>query len=176
MASEQAGARDGLWEEARAWAQEHWDPKLSVEDWWRLVAKAGWSAPHFTPEQGGRGLQRTAIRTVRSAFADHGALLPPGGLGMLMAAPTILAQGTPDQIARHVPGILDGQDNWCQLFSEPGAGSDLAGLTTRAERDGDRWIVNGQKVWSSLAHKANRGMLLARTDFDAPKHHGISWF
>jgi alkylation response protein AidB-like acyl-CoA dehydrogenase len=165
-----------LFDEATTWVHEHWDPELTVDDWWRLVAKAGWSAPHFTPEQGGRGLSRTAIRTVRSAFNQHGALMPPGGLGMLMAAPTILAQGNGDQIARHVPGILDGQDNWCQLFSEPGAGSDLAGLTTRAERDGDRWIINGQKVWSSLAHKANRGMLLARTNFDAPKHQGISWF
>ena len=89
-----------------------------------------------------------------------------------MAAPTILTHGTPDQIARHVPPVLDGQANWCQLFSEPGAGSDLAGLTTRAERDGDRWIINGQKVWSSMAHESNRGMLLARTDFGVPEAQG----
>ena len=113
---------------------------------------------------------------MRATFAEFGALRPPGGLGLLMAAPTILTHGTPDQIARHVPPILDGQVNWCQLFSEPGAGSDLAGLTTRAERDGDRWIINGQKVWSSMAMQADYGMLLARTDFSAPKHHGISWF
>ena len=93
-----------------------------------------------------------------------------------MAAPTILAQGTPEQAARHVTPILEGRNNWCQLFSQPGAGSDLAGLTTRAERDGDRWIINGQKVWSSLAHLSNWGMLLARTNFDVPKHRGISWF
>ena len=93
-----------------------------------------------------------------------------------MAAPTILTHGTPDQIDRLVPPILDGQVGWCQLFSEPGAGSDLAGLTTRAVRDGDRWIINGQKVWSSMAREADYGMLLARTDFDVPKHAGISWF
>jgi alkylation response protein AidB-like acyl-CoA dehydrogenase len=113
---------------------------------------------------------------VRSVFAEAGALRPPGGLGFLMAAPTILTHGTPDQIARHVPPILAGAVGWCQLFSEPGAGSDLAGLTTRAERDGDRWVLNGQKVWSSMAMEADYGMLLARTDFDVPKHAGISWF
>ncbi len=155
---------------------EHWDPDLEVSEWWRLVADAGWTAPHLPPEQGGRGLPRRSFAIVRSAFADHGALRPPGGLGLLMAAPTILTHGTPDQIARHVRPILEGRLGWCQLFSEPGAGSDLAGLTTRAVRDGDRWIINGQKVWSSEALQADYGMLLARTDFGVPKHHGISWF
>ena len=93
-----------------------------------------------------------------------------------MAAPTILAHGTPEQIARLVPPILNGQVAWCQLFSEPGAGSDLAGLTTKATRGGDRWIITGQKVWSSQAVGADYGMLLARTDFGVPKHKGISWF
>ena len=93
-----------------------------------------------------------------------------------MAAPTILAQGTPEQIERLVPPILEGSVGWCQLFSEPGAGSDLAGLTTRAHRDGDRWVINGQKVWSQQAMQSDYGMLLARTDLDVPKHKGISWF
>jgi alkylation response protein AidB-like acyl-CoA dehydrogenase len=93
-----------------------------------------------------------------------------------MAAPTILTQGNADQIARHVTPILEGQLGWAQLFSEPGAGSDLAGLTTRAERDGDRWVITGQKVWSSQARLCDYGMLLARTNFDVPKHKGISWF
>ncbi|MFI5043780.1 MAG: acyl-CoA dehydrogenase family protein, partial [Acidimicrobiales bacterium] len=169
-------ASSELREEVRAWLADNWDPDLEVTDWWRVVAEAGWTAPHFTPQQGGRGLHRRASATVRSAFAAYGALRPPGGLGLLMAAPTILTHGTPEQVERLVPPILDGRVAWCQLFSEPGAGSDLAGLTTRAVRDGDRWIINGQKVWSSQALESDYGMLLARTDLDRPKHHGISWF
>jgi alkylation response protein AidB-like acyl-CoA dehydrogenase len=165
-----------LRDEVEAWLADHWDPDLPVEEWWRLVARAGWTAPHLPVEQGGRGLHRGDAASVRRAFAELGALRPPGGLGLLMAAPTILMHGDADQIARHVPPILEGALNWCQLFSEPGAGSDLAGLTTRAERDGERWIVNGQKVWSSMARDADYGMLLARTDFSVPKHAGISWF
>ena len=165
-----------LWDEVQRWLDTAWDPDLSVDDWWRAVAAAGWTAPHFAPEQGGRGLGRRSQAVVRAAFADHGALRPPGGLGLLMAAPTLLTHGTPDQIARLVPPILEGRVAWCQLFSEPGAGSDLAGLTTRARRDGDRWIISGQKVWSSQAREADFGMLLARTDLEVPKHKGISWF
>jgi alkylation response protein AidB-like acyl-CoA dehydrogenase len=162
--------------EVVSWLKEHWDPALSVEQWWRLVGRAGWCAPHFKVEEGGRGLSRSSERQVRALFAAHGVLQPPGGLGLLMAAPTILKHGTSDQIARHLPPILEGRLNWCQLFSEPGAGSDLAGLSTRAVRQGDRWVIHGQKVWSSLAHEADCGMLLARTNPDAPKHGGISWF
>ena len=165
-----------LWDEVQAWLDEHWDPDLGAEEWWRVVADAGWTAPHFTPEQGGRGLGRRSQNVVRATFVDHGALRPPGGLGLLMAAPTILVHGSPEQVDRLVPPILRGQVAWCQLFSEPGAGSDLAGLTTRAERDGDRWVITGQKVWSSQAQGADFGMLLARTDFGVPKHKGISWF
>jgi alkylation response protein AidB-like acyl-CoA dehydrogenase len=165
-----------LWAEVTAWLEEHWDPTLAVEEWWRIVGDAGWTAPHLTPEQGGRGLSIRDQAVVRKCFVEHGALRPPGGLGLLMAAPTILNMGTPAQIERHVPPILRGELGWAQLFSEPGAGSDLAGLTTRAERDGDRWIITGQKVWSSQARRCDYGMLLARTNFDVPKHKGISWF
>ena len=163
-------------DEVAGWLAESWDPDLEVSAWWARVAEAGWAAPHFPVDRFGRGLSRGAQRTVRSVFKAHGALRPPGGLGLLMAAPTILTHGTPDQQDRLIPPILDGRVGWCQLFSEPGAASDLAGLTTRAVRDGDRWVVTGQKVWSSYAHQAEYGMLLARTDLDVPKHAGISWF
>jgi len=174
--SSEAGPHAELWDEVHAWLELHWDPDLSVDEWWRLVAAARWTAPHFSIEHGGRGLPRRAPAVVRAAFASFGALRPPGGLGLLMAAPTILTCGTPEQVARLVRPILEGQVGWCQLFSEPGAGSDLAGLATRARRDGDRWIITGQKVWSSQAREADYGMLLARTDVDVAKHAGISWF
>ena len=131
---------------------------------------------HFPVAWGGRGLSRSAQKLVRETFGRFGALLPPGGLGLLMAAPTILTHGTPEQIERLVPPILSGKVAWCQFFSEPEAGSDLAGLRTKAVRDGDRWIISGQKVWSSMAREADYGMLLARTAPDRPKHAGISWF
>ena len=162
--------------EVEDWLRIHWDPSRSVEQWWSAVAAAGWTTPHFAVSWGGRGLPRRSQLLVRAVFRRFGALMPPGGLGLLMAAPTILTHGTPAQIARFVPPMLDGRVAWCQLFSEPGAGSDLAGLRTRAVRDGDRWIITGQKVWSSMAREADYGMLLARTAIDRPKHAGISWF
>lgn len=159
-----------------AWLDENWDPDQTVAAWWRRVGEAGWSAPHFPVSWGGRGYSRRSPRVVQAAFEQHGALPGPAGLGLLMAAPTILSHGTPEQIERFVPGVYNGTDAWCQLFSEPGSGSDLAGLSTRAVRDGDQWIINGQKVWSSMAVGADYGMLLARTDSSVAKHAGISWF
>jgi alkylation response protein AidB-like acyl-CoA dehydrogenase len=176
VSAESDDANAELWQEVNQWLDANWDPDLSVDAWWKTVAAAGWTAPHFAPEQGGRGLSRRAQAVVRSAFKSFGALRPPGGLGLLMAGPTILTHGTPEQIARHLPPMLEGQLAWCQLFSEPGAGSDLAGLTTRATRDGDRYVIEGQKVWSSQARDSDYGMLLARTNLDVPKHQGISWF
>jgi alkylation response protein AidB-like acyl-CoA dehydrogenase len=162
--------------EVEDWIARHWDPDATVVDWWRLVADAGWTAPHFPIEWGGHGLPRRAQSVVHGAFHRAGVLAPPGGLGLLMAAPTIRTHGAPDQIDRYVAPILRGEVAWCQLFSEPGAGSDLAGLSTRAIRDGDKWRVTGQKVWSSQAMEADFGMLIARTNIDVPKHAGISWF
>jgi len=91
-----------LWAEVHTWLTENWDPDRSVDEWWKLVAAAGWTAPHFASDQGGRGLPRRVVRTVRSGFKSFGALRPPGGLGLLMAAPTILTHGTPEQIDRLV--------------------------------------------------------------------------
>jgi alkylation response protein AidB-like acyl-CoA dehydrogenase len=158
------------------WLEGSWDPDLTVAEWWERLGLAGWSAPTLPIESYGRGLSRSDAVAVGRAIQNFGALGAPAGLGLLLAAPTIATHGTRDQIDRYVRDIVTGQTAWCQLFSEPGAGSDLAGLTTRAERDGDEWIVNGQKVWTSLGHMADLGMLIARTDPHAPKHQGITYF
>ena len=159
----------------RAWLEDNWDPDLSVAEWWQRLGLDGWASPMLPNDAFGRGLSRSDSVAVMREIARFGALGPPAGLGLLLAAPTIATHGRPEQVAEHVREIVTGRRAWCQLFSEPGAGSDLAGLTTRAEQDGEEFIVNGQKVWTSLGHTADMGMLIARTDVDVPKHQGISW-
>jgi alkylation response protein AidB-like acyl-CoA dehydrogenase len=159
-----------------AWLEENWDPDLTVQEWWDRLGRSGWAAPTWPAEWYGRGLSRPEGVRVQQALAAFGALGAPGGLGTLLAGPTITVHGTDEQKERYLPDIVTGRIAWCQLFSEPGAGSDLAGLNTRAELDGDEWIVNGQKVWTSGGHWSDLGMLLARTDPDVPKHQGITYF
>jgi alkylation response protein AidB-like acyl-CoA dehydrogenase len=158
-----------------AWIEENWDPALTVGEWWARLAEAGLSHP-MLPAPWGRGWATEQAAEFADAMVRAGALGPPSGLGLVLAAPTLLMHATPALAQQLVPRILDGQDGWCQLFSEPGAGSDLAGLSTRAERDGDEWVITGQKVWTSLGQWADYGMLLARTDPDVPKHQGITYF
>ncbi|MCY4069090.1 MAG: acyl-CoA dehydrogenase family protein [Acidimicrobiaceae bacterium] len=155
---------------------QNWDPDLTVEQWWRLLAESGYAHPMLPSAAGGLGYGQDQAALVSLVLAERGVLGPPGGLGRMLAAPTIAIHGAPEQIRRFVPEILDGRVGWCQLFSEPNAGSDLAGLQCRAERDGDEWVITGQKVWTSGGQVADKGMLLARTDPDLPKHAGISWF
>jgi alkylation response protein AidB-like acyl-CoA dehydrogenase len=124
----------------------------------------------------GRGLPAPLASVVGEEFELAGAVGVAAGAGMNLAAPTLLAMGSPDLQRLHLPAIATGRNAWCQLFSEPGNGSDLAGLTTKAVRDGDEWVVNGQKVWTTGAHRADYAMLLARTDWDVPKHRGITYF
>ena len=162
--------------ELQDWLADNWDPDLSVAQWWERLGLSGWSAPTLPSTAYGRDLSRSDSVGVARTIADFGALPVPGGLGMLLAAPTIATHGTPEQIEQFVLPIVTGQRAWCQLFSEPGAGSDLAGLTSKAILDGEEWIVNGQKVWTSGGHIADMGMLIARTNPDAPKHQGISYF
>jgi alkylation response protein AidB-like acyl-CoA dehydrogenase len=116
------------------------------------------------------------VRVVEEEFANIGAVGVAKSGVRLLAAATLLEHGTDRQKEKYLRRILTGEDTWCQLFSEPGSGSDLAGATTRADLHGDFWLINGQKVWTTSAHHANHGLLLARTDWDAPKHEGMSYF
>jgi alkylation response protein AidB-like acyl-CoA dehydrogenase len=162
--------------ELREWLEEHWDSERPLPEWRVLLADSGWAVPQWPAEWFGRGLSAELAQVATDERQSFGAVGPPIGSGMSLAAPTLLAHGS-DQLKQGLlRRILTGEDRWCQLFSEPGNGSDLAGLTTRAERDGDEWVVSGQKVWTTGAKTAVYAMLLARTDWDAPKHRGITYF
>lgn len=137
---------------------------------------AGWATPDWPVEYGGRGLDRDAARLVAAELARFGVPRQYNVIGLAMAAPTLLAFGTESQKRHFLPAIARYDHSWCQLFSEPGAGSDLAGLATRAVPLDGGWLVNGQKVWSSMAHEADFGLLLARTDPSVAKHDGLSYF
>jgi alkylation response protein AidB-like acyl-CoA dehydrogenase len=140
---------------------------------------AGLAWVHYPAGLGGQRLPRTLQKVVDAEFAAAGAPTnrpERNGIGLGMAAPTILAYGSDEQKRRWLRPLWTGEEIWCQLFSEPGAGSDLANLATRAIRDGDRWVVNGQKVWTSSAHVASRAILVTRTDPDQPKHRGLTYF
>jgi alkylation response protein AidB-like acyl-CoA dehydrogenase len=139
---------------------------------------AGLAFIHFPEGYGGLGLSRKLQPLISERLRQAGA--PTGGgrnpIGYGMAAPTILTMGSEDQKQRYLRRLFSCEDIWCQLFSEPGAGSDVAGLSTRGIRDGEEWVINGQKVWTTLAHTARYGMLLARTDPEAEKHKGLTYF
>ena len=139
------------------------------------MSARSWIAPHWPTQYGGGGLSVMQQFVLNEELAQ--ARAPRfGGIGLGWAGPTILLYGSDEQKQRHLPRILGGKERWCQGFSEPGAGSDLAGLQTRAVRDGDDYVVNGSKIWTSGAHKSDWMILLARTDPNAPKHKGISYF
>ena len=163
-------------DEIHRWLADNWDPDSTVAEWWDRLRDSGWAMPTWPEDWFGRGIPSELAFVVNAELRSAGAIGPPSGLGALLAGPTILVHGTDEQRARYLQPIVNGQEAWCQLFSEPGAGSDLASLQCRAERDGDEWIVNGQKVWTSGAQTADLGMLVARTDTDVPKHKGITYF
>ncbi|MDY7102922.1 MAG: acyl-CoA dehydrogenase family protein [Actinomycetota bacterium] len=165
----------GIAAAAREWFEANWDPDLTLGEWWDRLAESGYGFPTWPADRYGLGLDRRDLPLVNAARRAVGALGPPAGIAPSLAGPTLLAHGTAEQQDRFLPGIVHGEV-WCQLFSEPGSGSDLASLQTRAVRDGDQWIVNGQKVWTSGAHVARYGILIARTDPSLPKHRGLTYF
>jgi alkylation response protein AidB-like acyl-CoA dehydrogenase len=181
--------------EARAWLSEHAAPITDAtprrspwgggdeaghirraKAWQRALYDGGWAGVTWPKQYGGRGA--TSIQAAIFGQEQGKFDVSPGvfAVGIGMVGPTIIAHGTDGQKERFLDPMLRGEEVWCQLFSEPGAGSDLAGLGTRAVRDGDEFVVNGQKVWNSGAHYSDWGILLARTDPSAPKHRGITYF
>jgi alkylation response protein AidB-like acyl-CoA dehydrogenase len=168
-----------LRERVRAFLAEHDPHEMPKQDFLNARFDAGLAWVHYPEGLGGLGLSRSLQQLVDTEFAAVGS---PGNnadrnaIGLGMAAPTILAYGTDEQQKRWLRELWTGREVWCQLFSEPGAGSDLAALATRAIRDGDGWVVTGQKVWTSLAQVARRALLIARSDPDVPKHQGLTYF
>ena len=158
-----------------AWLDEHWDPEMTVAQWWQLLADAGLSDPRL-PEPWGRSWSRDQTVAFHGLLAERRILPPPYGMGNFLVIPTLREHAGPHLLERFVPRILNGQHGWCQLFSEPGAGSDLAGLQTRAVRDGDEWVVSGQKVWTTGGQWADYAILVARTDPGVVKHRGLTYF
>jgi alkylation response protein AidB-like acyl-CoA dehydrogenase len=152
----------------------NWDDNQA---WFKKLAAKGWIAPAWPTEYGGAGLTTMQQFVLNEELALHRVPRPMHLIiGLGMAGPTMIVHGTEEQRKKYLPGIIGGTDIWCQGYSEPGAGSDLASLQTRAVRDGDDYIINGQKIWTSLAHMAKHMILLTRTDPDAPKHKGITYF
>ena len=146
-----------------------------VAQWLARMAERGWTAPTWPTEYGGGGLTPAEARVLQDEMARIHARPPLMGMGLAMIGPTLLEFGTADQRQRHLPKIVRGEVQWCQGYSEPGAGSDLASLRTRAQADGDQFVINGQKIWTSGGMSADWMFALVRTDPDAPKHDGISF-
>jgi acyl-CoA dehydrogenase len=158
------------------------DPDVAADyrrrciEWQGLLYESGWAGLTWPTAFGGRGLTAAHQIVFNQELARYDATSGFLTAAMALVGPTLMAHGSPEQQARYVGPLLSGKEAWCQLFSEPGAGSDLAALATRAVRDGDEWVVNGQKVWTSSAQHADFGILITRTDPDVPKHEGVTYF
>jgi alkylation response protein AidB-like acyl-CoA dehydrogenase len=166
---------DTIRSEVRGWLEGNWDAELPLVKWRTMLADSGWGLPAWPVEWFGRGLPRELAALVTGEFNRVGAVGAATGAATALAGPTILTHGSDEIKRRFLRRAVTGEDHWCQLFSEPGAGSDLAGLQTKAELHGDEWVVNGQKVWTTGARTADLGLLLARTNWDVPKHQGITY-
>jgi alkylation response protein AidB-like acyl-CoA dehydrogenase len=160
--------------QVRAWLEENWDPGRPRDQWRLALIESGWAAPTWPRQWCGRGLPPQVRKVVAEEFRRAGA--PGAGQDTNLFANVILAHGTDEQKRQFVRPLALGEHRGCLLYSEPGAGSDLAAVQTRAERDGDDWLITGQKVWTSGAQEATHGLLVARSDWDVPKHRGITFF
>src|SRR6187397_1307223 len=179
-------AEEAFRDEVRTWLEENHpgpEPESGLDEviafrreWQRKLYEAGWAGISWPKEYGGRG----ATMIEQAIFVGEASRMqtpsPANVLGLAMGGPVVIAHGTDEQKKRYLEPILTAEEIWCQGFSEPESGSDLASLKTRAVRDGDDWLVTGQKVWTTLAHHAKWCMLVARTDVDAPKHKGLTYF
>lgn len=185
---QQATQDEAFRAELRAWLTSHitaafrehrtmsFPEKVAVRRaWQKTLFDSGWIGIGWPREYGGRGATLAQESIYNEEMARAHAPLPANVIGLNMAGPTLLAVGTPEQKARYLPMILSGEELWCQGFSEPNAGSDVASLQTRAVREGGDFVVNGQKVWTSYGYVADFCILLVRTDFAAPKHKGLSY-
>ena len=179
--------------EARSWLEENFPDALKADPaaqmaaamggregpdarlWRERMGAKGWGTPTWPREYGGGGLSRADARVLAEEMARIGARNPIGGMGVMMFGPTLLEVGTEEQKQRHIPPIVRGELRWCQGYSEPGSGSDLASLQTKCEDKGDHWLVNGQKIWTSGANLADWCFCLVRTDPKVKKHEGISF-
>lgn len=178
---EEARFRD----EARAWLAEH-APKhenydeddflAAAKAWQKAKYDAGWACLRWPKEFGGRDASPVEAQIFAEEEAKYNVPTGPFTIGQGMAAPTLMAYATEEQKKRYLPKMASGEEIWCQLFSEPAGGSDLAALRTRSVRDGDDWIINGQKIWTSGAHYSDYGILVTRSDPDVPKHKGLTYF
>lgn len=175
-----AQATEDVRSEVQQWLSENWGPQYATDgserkQWLEIVVDSGWAAPSWPTNRQGKGLDPKLSRVVEAEFRAAGA----DGTGQDMAnlwANSLLAYGSEALKDQFVRPLMLGEVNMCLLYSEPGAGSDLAGIQTKAERDGDEWIINGQKVWTSSGRNAEYALLIARSDWDVPKHQGISFF
>ncbi|MDG2112536.1 MAG: acyl-CoA dehydrogenase family protein, partial [Actinomycetota bacterium] len=168
--------RGQVYDEAHAWYSANWDPSMPLGEWWTMLAETGWGYPFWPAGRFGKGFSHVGALEADRARDDIGAFGPPNGVGVTLVAPTLFEHGPELLLDRYLRSIATGEELWCQLFSEPGAGSDLAGLHTTAVRDGDEWVINGQKVWTTGGHTAQRAVVMARTDAAVSKHQGISFF
>lgn len=171
-----ATMEDSVRAEIREWLANEWDPNLSLVEWRKKLVRSGWGAPSWPADLFGRGLPTALASIVDEEMRRVAAVGVARSGARNLAIQTLLAHGSDAQKRAFLGPTLTGEYSWCQLFSEPGSGSDLAGAVTRVDQRDGRWIANGQKVWTTSADHADWGLLLARTDWDVPKHKGLSFF